>query len=155
MTKLGLPLCTHHNAHRAPACVHAYFVCGLCRYTNYLARELPKVELLLTCVALNKDALAASIQALWPEATVDDVLDIMHMKVCGGVWWSLRPCVTRSHVNAFCAQGMKSRDQSDVLASLGMSANDATRSHSTRPNIGAVTSNMMSSMTKQFEALRK
>jgi len=101
-----------------------------------------------------------SIQALWPDATVDDVIDIMHMKVCPvgalvnvGVRLLMQsfPCSACG-----CVQGLKSREQTDLLSTLGMSASDAKRSHSAGGrNLGAVTSNMMSSMTKGFEALRK
>lgn len=54
-------------------------------------------------------------------------------------------------------QSLKSREQAELLSTLGMSASAARRVHTagSRANIGALSSNMMSSVTKGLEALRK
>ena len=91
---------------------------------------------------------------------MDDVLDIIYMKVRGV---TPQRCLVAALTVHFTlrhrlTQSLKSREQADLLSTLRMSASAARRVHtagSRAANIGALSSNMMSSVTKGLEALRK
>lgn len=90
-------------------------------YGKIIQREIRKVEVQLKLVATDEERLVDSFKILWPDGTPNDLARVLDLKVCvvAGERVPGHSGSHSSHQPTNNSQGVKKRDQREILAQMG------------------------------------